>query len=297
MVSGADFYASPKVSPDGKHLVWQQWWHPNMPWQGAEIYLAKLTVSDDGEKVELGEKSLVGGVRGQVSAAYPFWVSDDTILFTSDASEYQNPRSYSTLTEKSVPVLPIPVEMDFSLPGWLLGQSYSAILDEKGERVVYSVMQNGRSTLYVLNVSSGAISEIKSQYVEISSLKSIPKTGEVFFIGGQSSAPSEIVSFTSQPSTPSKPPPFKTLKSTSSSITSSFPPGIISVAESITIKVPPNNDPVHLNFYSPKNPEYLGGLDGEKPPCVFGVHGGPTGMSGQVLNWGRQYFTSRGWAW
>ena len=268
-----------------------------MPWQGAEIYLAKLTVSDDGEKVELGEKSLVGGVRGQVSAAYPFWVSDDTILFTSDASEYQNPRSYSTLTEKSVPVLPIPVEMDFSLPGWLLGQSYSAILDEKGERVVYSVMQNGRSTLYVLNVSSGAISEIKSQYVEISSLKSIPKTGEVFFIGGQSSAPSEIVSFTSQPSTPSKPPPFKTLKSTSSSITSSFPPGIISVAESITIKVPPNNDPVHLNFYSPKNPEYLGGLDGEKPPCVFGVHGGPTGMSGQVLNWGRQYFTSRGWAW
>jgi len=38
-------------------------------------------------------------------------------------------------------------------------------------------------------------------------------------------------------------------------------------------------------------------VDGEKPPCVFGVHGGPTGMSNQVLSWSKQYYTSRGWAW
>ena len=292
VASGADFYASPRFSPDGKHLVWQQWWHPNMPWEGAEIHVAKVTVSSD-EKVELGEETLVGGVKGQVSAAYPFWISNETVLFTSDMSGYQNPWSYSTLTGKSVPILPTPVEKDFSLPGWSLGRSYSAVLDEKGGKVLCSVMQDGRAVLYVLDVKSGTIKEVESPYVEILSVRSIPKTGEVFFIGGRSSEPSEIISLTLSSTTPS----FKTPNSTSSSATPSFPPGIVSIAKSITIKVPPNDDPVHLNFYPPTNPEYSDGVDGEKPPGVFGVHGGPTSMSNQVLSWSKQYFTSRGWAW
>ena len=298
LLSGADFYASPRFSPDGKHLVWQQWWHPNMPWEGAEIFVAKVAVSSDGQKVEVEEKTLVGGVKGQISDAYPFWISNEKVLFTSDASGYQNPRSYSTLTGNSAPVLPTPVEMDFSLPGWLLGESYSAVLDEKGERVLYSVIEDGRAVLYALYTESGIITEVKSPYVDISSICSIPKTGEVFFIGGQSSEPSEIVSLSDlAPTVSSSPPTFKTLKSTSSSVTSAFPAGIVSVAQSITVKVPPNDDPVHVNYYPPTNPEYSRGADGEKPPCVFGVHGGPTGLSNQVLNWSKQYFTSRGWAW
>jgi hypothetical protein len=270
-----------------------------MPWQGAEIHVAKVSVSGDGEKVKVSEETLVGGVKGQVSAAYPFWISNETVFFTSDVSGYQNPWSYSTLTGKSGPILRTPVGKDFSLPGWLLGESYSAVLDEKGDRVLYSVMQDGRAVLYVLDVQSGKITEVKSPYVEILSVSSIPKTGEVFFIGGQSSEPSEIISLTLSPTTASQSPPpsYKTLKSTSSSVTSAFPPGIVSIARSITIKVPPNDDPVHVNFYPPTNPEYSGGVDGEKPPCVFGVHGGPTGISGQVLSWSKQYFTSRGWAW
>ena len=263
-----------------------------MPWQGAEIYVAKVTVSSDRDKVEIREKTLVGGVKGQVSAAYPSWISKERVLFTSDVSGYQNPWLYSTLTGKSVPVLPTPVERDFSLPGWLLGESYSGVLDERGERVAYSVMRDGRSVLYVLDVKSGAITEVESPYVEISSVCSVPKTGEVFFIGGQSSEPSEILSLTPSSTSPSP----KTLKSTSSSATS-FPPEFVSAAQPITIKVPPNDDPVHVNFYPPTNPEYSGGVDGEKPPCVFGVHGGPTAISNQVLNWSKQYFTSRGWAW
>ena len=268
-----------------------------MPWEGAEIHVAKVAVSSDREKVELVEKTLVGGVKGQVSAAYPLWISNETVIFTNDLSGYQNPWSYSTLTGKSAPILPTPVKKDFSLPGWLLGESYSGVLDEKGDKVLYSVMQDGRAVLYILDVKSGTITEVKSPYVEISSVSSIPKTGEIFFIGGQSSEPSEIVSLTLAPATSSPSPSYKVFKSTSSSVTSAFPLGIVSIAQSITIKVPPNDDPVHVNFYPPKNPDYTGGVDGEKPPCVFGVHGGPTSLSNQVLSWSKQYFTSRGWAW
>ena len=265
-----------------------------MPWQGAEIYVAKVTVSSDGEKIEFVERTLVGGVRGQVSAAYPFWISNETVIFTSDVSGYHNPWYYSALTGKSAPILTTPVEKDFSLPAWTLGRSYSAALDEKGEEVLCSVIQGGRAVLYRLYLSSGKIVEVESPYVEISSVHSIPKTGEVFFVGGQSSEPSEIVSL-SLGSLDS--PSFKPVKAMSSITTSSFPPGIISAAQPITIKVPPNDDPVHLNFYPPTNPEYSGGADGEKPPWIFGVHGGPTSISNQVLSWSKQYFTSRGWAW
>lgn len=292
VTSGADFYAAPRFSPDGKHLVWQQWWHPDMPWQGGEIYVAKVTVHDG--KIELGEKSLVGGIKSQVSAAYPSWLSNETILFTSDVTGYQNPRSYSILTGESVPILPVPAEMDFSLPAWLLGGSYSAPLDEKGEKVLYSVMKDGHSVLYILDVKSGELIEIKSQFVDISNVCSIPKRGEVLFIGGQSAEASRIVYLIIH-SHASLSVSFETLKSASSSA-NSFPPEILSVAQPMTVKVPPDDDPIYLNFYPPKNPDYIG-PEGKKPPCVFGVHGGPTGISSQALNWTTQYFTSRGWAW
>jgi len=56
------------------------------------------------------------------------------------------------------------------------------------------------------------------------------------------------------------------------------------------------DDPLYVNYYPPTNPDYTG-PDGEKPPCVLNVHGGPTGSANQVLSWSKQFFTSRGWAW
>ncbi|MFM7873666.1 MAG: S9 family peptidase, partial [Actinomycetota bacterium] len=42
LVSGHHFYMNPRVSPDGKHLIWVSWEHPLMPWDGTELFLAEI---------------------------------------------------------------------------------------------------------------------------------------------------------------------------------------------------------------------------------------------------------------
>ena len=39
VVSGADFYSDPRPSPSGDRLLWLQWDHPNMPWDGCELHV------------------------------------------------------------------------------------------------------------------------------------------------------------------------------------------------------------------------------------------------------------------
>ena len=60
---------------------------------------------------------------------------------------------------------------------------------------------------------------------------------------------------------------------------------------------PETGDPVYATYYPPTNPDYEGGLPGERPPVVVNVHGRPTDFSHHGLNWEVQFFTSRGFAW
>ena len=42
LVVGADFYASPRISPSGDQLAWLTWDHPAMPWEAATLQVAPL---------------------------------------------------------------------------------------------------------------------------------------------------------------------------------------------------------------------------------------------------------------
>src|SRR5437764_1253953 len=42
LASGHDFFAAPRVSPDGRRLAWLAWDHPRMPWEGSELWLGVL---------------------------------------------------------------------------------------------------------------------------------------------------------------------------------------------------------------------------------------------------------------
>ena len=80
---GHDFYASPRVSPSGREILFVVWDHPNMPWDGTQ--LVRATLQDTG----IGETTLVAGGAAE-SVLQPSWLSDDAALYLSDATGYWN---------------------------------------------------------------------------------------------------------------------------------------------------------------------------------------------------------------
>ena len=78
LVSGADFYSSPRLSPDGSQVAWISWNHPNMPWDGTELWTAQFNA--DGTLTE--SRCISGGI--DVSTLQPEWSPDGALHFISD---------------------------------------------------------------------------------------------------------------------------------------------------------------------------------------------------------------------
>ncbi|KAH9940612.1 Alpha/Beta hydrolase protein [Amylocystis lapponica] len=290
LVSGADFYSAPCFSSDGTHFAWQQWFHPDMPWEGAEIYVADMNAEE--LSLSLSGITCVAGKRKDISAGYPIWASNDVLLFTSDISGFQNPWKYSVLARKSSPVLSTSMEFDFALPAWSLSLEWGAPLDLEGHLALFSVLKRGRSALYVVHLQSGTLEEIECPYVGASIIKRVTD-GTVVFIGEKSTESKSIVLCTVSGYEKHR---FSSLCTVEVAGAAAISRSFISIGQPIALRAPPHGDPLHVIYYPPTHPDY-DGMPDEKPPCVVGIHGGPTGFTSQGLDWTKQFFTSRGWAW
>ncbi|RDB21912.1 Dipeptidyl aminopeptidase BIII [Hypsizygus marmoreus] len=290
LVTGADFYSSPKFSPDGSRIAWQQWFHPDMPWEGAEIHVADVVLESDSLSVK--KDVHVAGVRQKTSCAFPSWANNDTLIFTSDESGYINP--WRCTNGKASALFPDPVPQEFGTPGWSLQIFPYAVLDTQGKYAIFVTVKDGRDGLHLVDLTGGSPPQpIDTPYVAIGSLRSISREKhEIVFTGAKVDEESSIIKCTIADQSGN--PTFTVLKSVPPM---PFPKEIVSIPQPMTLKAE-NGDPIHVVFYAPKNPEYSGSsVAGELPPCAVYVHGGPTGLTGQGLNWKVQYFTSRGWAW
>ena len=278
LVSGNDFYSSPRLKPDGSQLAWLTWNHPNMPWDGTELWVAQI--NPDGS---LGESQLVAGGADE-SIFQPEWSPDGILHFVSDRSGWWN------LYKKAPPVegeglgLTEPLcemEAEFGLPQWIFGMSTYAF--ESANRIICTYTQQGIWHLASLDTTTGKLQQIETPYTEITSLKAV--AGRVAFIAG---SPTEFSSIVQLDLTTE----LSSVLRRSSKL--EIDAGYLSIAQ--PIEFPTENGLTAYGFYYPPQNHDFMAPEGELPPLVVKSHGGPTAATSSQLNLRIQYWTSRGFA-
>ena len=121
LVEGADFYSDPIVNPDWKFLAWLQWNHPNMPWDGTELWVAMI--NPDGS---IGSREKIAGGTEE-SIFQPEWSPDSALYFASDRTGWWNLYQWRGLSIEAVH----PMEAEFGKPQWTFSQSTSAFVDAR----------------------------------------------------------------------------------------------------------------------------------------------------------------------
>jgi dipeptidyl aminopeptidase/acylaminoacyl peptidase len=274
LVEGADFYSDPIVSPDGKFLAWLQWHHPNMPWDGSELWVAVFNA--DGS---LGSREKVAG-GDRESIFQPEWSPDSILYFVSDRTGWWNLYRW-----RGVAIEPVhPMAAEFGKPQWTFSMVTYAFVD--ANRIAVTYTQGGRWQLAVIDPEAKRFTPID---LPVQPLESIKANAEaIYFIGGSSVSAQAIVCY-------SQGGQYRVLRP---SVTEPIAREWISVAEAVTFTAAGRD--VHAFYYGPKNPDVEAGgagrAGGEKPPLLVITHGGPTGATTDVLDPKIQYWTSRGFA-
>jgi dipeptidyl aminopeptidase/acylaminoacyl peptidase len=271
LASGNDFYGSPHLSPDGSQLAWLSWNHPDMPWDGTELWIG--TIGQDGT---LSESEKVAGGRDE-SIFQPQWSPDGTLFFVSDRTGWWN--LYRRRENEIKPV----VEMDaeFGMPQWLFGMSTYAF--ESARRLICTYTRNGSWQLAEIDLATDQLNDIETPYSNISYLRASP--GRAVFVGGSATEPAAIVKFDTAT---------QTLEVLRRSSRNEIDSGFISIPA--TIEFPTTQGQTsHAFFYPPQNKNYQA-PNGDRPPLIVISHGGPTAAATDSLNPAIQYWTSRGFA-
>lgn len=279
LADGYDFYSSPRLSPDGKYLIWFCWNNPNMPWDETELWIGEF---NQGSTVELINKKKLFGKTNE-SIIQPNWSPDGKfIYFVSDQSNWWNIYR-SHLDGQSVEHI-YDMEAEFGGPAWQFGSSYYDF-DSNGNLIV-CYWTNGIARLARIDVSSKKLTPLPSTEI-FTDIRSLHVHGDhAYFIGSSSTKPTEVVDYNFEKDT---------FQSLCSAANAPIDARYLSVPEMVTFKT--GNDVAYGIYYPPKNDDYpVSSSTDELPPLLVRTHGGPTSATTSAFNLRIQYWTSRGYA-
>ena len=255
--SGRDFYAAPRVGPDGR-LAYLAWDHPLLPFLGCELWV-------DGEQVAGGEDEAV---------FQPEWGPDGALHWVSDAGDgwWNLYRDGERLTA---------LEAELGYPQWVFGMRTYDFL-ENG-RIACTLVERGLHSFAVLDPGTGELERLELPFT--ASMPYVTAHGNRFAI--LAGTPTEPVGIHVVDS----------VSGTYETVVRQNAPRIdpASVSEGRAIEFESHGRTAHAFFYPPTNAEYEA-PEGEKPPLRVVIHGGPTSQAKLAFHLFIQFYTSRGWA-
>ena len=283
--SGRDFYAAPRLSPDGSRLAWLEWSHPNMPWIGCELWAGEW--ANDGS---VGNKRLVAGGDNK-SIFQPEWSPDGTLYFVSDRAQpslegrwWNLFRVRGDALDNSARIEPVyPLAAEFGRAQWVFRLSTYAFTS--ASRLVCSYVQDGVHRMSTVDLASLEPRAVATPYEDISFVRAT--TERVYFVGGSPTIPLAMVELDLDSGQTT------TLKLSTTQDVEAYRK-YLSVPQPVTFETD-NGQQAHGLFYPPQNADFVAPA-GELPPLLVHCHGGPTAASSPTLSWGTQYWTSRGFA-
>jgi dipeptidyl aminopeptidase/acylaminoacyl peptidase len=271
LVSGNDFYSTPRLSPDGSKLAWLAWNHPNMPWDGTELWQAD--VQADGS---LGHREKIAGGLDE-SVYQPEWSPDNELYFSSDYTGWWNLYRWRAGRIEALYTM----DAEFGMPQWRFGSHSYAF--ESPNRIVCIYTKDGIWTLATLDLSTKQLEPIDTPINQIIWGNLSATNGQVFVIGGSATEPASLAKISLDSGGTEI-----LHRSREHTISKEY----LSVPSSIEF-LTENGQTSFAWYYPPSNPDYEAPVD-ENPPLLVVSHGGPTSNSPSILRYEIQYWTSRG---
>ncbi len=269
LVGGRDFYAAPRLSPGGTSLAWIEWSHPHMPWDAAELWVAP--VHGDGR---LGEAAHVAGGRGE-STIQPNWSPDGVLHFVSDRTDWWNLYRFKDGRVEALTDL----QAEFATPPWVFGMQQYAFASPG--RILCAFTRKGTWSLASLDVERRKLTPLQLPYTDISSVQC--DGHQAAFLAGSPTEPLSVIRMDLESGRR------EVLRR---STTLSIEPDYLSHLKPIEYPTV-GGRAAHALFYPPRNPIFVA-PEGEQPPLVVMIHGGPTSATSTALRLNIQFYTSRG---
>jgi dipeptidyl aminopeptidase/acylaminoacyl peptidase len=269
ILEGTDFTTAPKPSPAGDFLAWTTWNHPNMPWDGMDLWLAPVD-----ENGVMGPKVHVAGGPTEWTTA-PIWSPDGVLHFASERTGWL--QIYRRVHGRDELVTPI--EAEFARPDWQFGQSAAAF---SADGTLWAVGRaHGRDTLWAFGPDGAAPRRLDLPFTEIGGLRVFG--ARALFLAASPTQFGQLVLLDLASGE------YEVLRR---STELQLDPAYLSVPEAISFPTA-GGATAHGLFYAPKNPRFRAPA-GERPPLVVTSHGGPTAGASSALSVTVQLLTSRG---
>jgi dipeptidyl aminopeptidase/acylaminoacyl peptidase len=268
LTSGRDFYSFPRVSPDGGRLAWTCWDHPNMPWDGTELWVAPLVDPSDAQLVAGGPEE---------SVFQPEWDAAGRLHFVSDRNGWWNlyrdeGKEILQLTDE---------EAELGHPQWLFGGATYAFLEDGAIACVRC--ERGEERLFLLEPETERPRDLELPYTSFGFPVLSARGPVVAFAAASSAQESAVVRYDVASGE------LEEIRGASDE-----PIDGRYVAIPLPIEFPTSGGETAYGFYyPPTNPDFEP-PPGELPPLIVQSHGGPTSHATPYLDREYLYWTSRG---